>query len=351
MRRVIPGLEAPDAALEADIRGRLDRVEDELDKAVRADSDLLAATAKYLLAAGGKRFRPMLVLFAGYFGDPTDPRLIPGAAAIELTHVATLYHDDVMDEATSRHGVTSVNTRWDNTVAILTGDYLFARASEISADLGPDVCRLLARTIAVLCDGQIRDVASAGNVDKTEEDHLEIIRRKTSILIASSCRLGGMLSDAPPEDLETLEAFGASLGLAFQLSDDIMDITSSQLELGKEPGTDLREGIYTIPVLHALRHGDERDELRRILAAGPPDGELLDRALQIVRTGGAVEHAQQGVRVEVARAIELAERLPDGPARLALVQLARFLAVRCGAEAASDPLLGYGRPGGGSDTA
>jgi len=351
VRRVIPGLEAPDATLEADIRGRLDRVEDELDKAVRADSDLLAATAKYLLAAGGKRFRPMLVLVAGYFGDPTDPRLIPGAAAIELTHVATLYHDDVMDEATSRHGVTSVNTRWDNTVAILTGDYLFARASEISADLGPDVCRLLARTIAVLCDGQIRDVASAGNVDKTEEDHLEIIRRKTSILIASSCRLGGMLSDAPPEDLETLEAFGASLGLAFQLSDDIMDITSSQLELGKEPGTDLREGVYTIPVLHALRHGDERDELRRILAAGPPDGELLDRALQIVRTGGAVEHAQQGVRVEAARAIELAERLPDGPARLALVQLARFLAVRCGAEAASDPLLGYGRPGGGSDTA
>jgi geranylgeranyl pyrophosphate synthase len=348
MRRVIPGLEAPDATLEADIRARLDRVEDELEKAVRADSDLLAATAKYLLAAGGKRFRPMLVLVAGYFGDPTDPRLIPGAAAIELTHVATLYHDDVMDEAASRHGVTSVNARWDNTVAILTGDYLFARASEISADLGPDVCRLLAQTIAVLCDGQIRDVAGAGNVDKTEDAHLEIIRRKTSILIASSCRLGGMLSDATPAQLETLEAFGASLGLAFQLSDDIMDITSSQLELGKEPGTDLREGVYTIPVLHALGHGDDRDELRRILAAGPPDGELLDRALEIVRTSGGVEHAQTGVRDEVSRATELAETLPDGPARHALVQLARFLAVRCGAEAAPDPLLGYGRPGGGT---
>ena len=348
---MIPGLEAPDATLEADIRGRLDRVEDELEKAVRADSDLLAATAKYLLAAGGKRFRPMLVLVAGYFGDPTDPRLIPGAAAIELTHVATLYHDDVMDEAASRHGVTSVNARWDNTVAILTGDYLFARASEISADLGPDVCRLLARTIAVLCDGQIRDVAGAGNVDKTEEDHLEIIRRKTSILIASSCRLGGMLSDASPDDLETLEAFGASLGLAFQLSDDIMDITSTQLELGKEPGTDLREGVYTIPVLHALRHGEDRDELRRILAAGPPDGELLDRALEIVRTSGAIAHAQRGVRDEVAHAIELAERLPDGPARHAMTQLARFLAVRCGAETAPDPLLGYGRPGGGTDAA
>jgi heptaprenyl diphosphate synthase len=349
VRRVIPGLEAPDATLEAEIRARLDRVEDDLEKAVRADSDLLAATAKYLLAAGGKRFRPMLVLLAGYFGDPTDPRLIPGAAAIELTHVATLYHDDVMDEAASRHGVTSVNARWDNTVAILTGDYLFARASEISADLGPDVCRLLARTIAVLCDGQIRDVAGAGNDNKTEEDHLEIIRRKTGILIASSCRLGGMLSEASPETLETLDAFGGSLGLAFQLSDDIMDITSSQMELGKEPGTDLREGVYTIPVLHAVHHGPERDELRRVLASGPPDGELLDRALEIVRTSGAVEHARTGVTAEVRRATELAERLPDGPARHAFTQVANFLAVRCGAEASPEPLLGYGRAGGGTD--
>jgi heptaprenyl diphosphate synthase len=349
VRRVIPGLEAPDAALEAEIRARLDRVEDALDKAVRADSDLLASTAKYLLAAGGKRFRPMLVLVAGYFGDATDPRLIPGAAAIELTHVATLYHDDVMDEAASRHGVTSVNARWDNTVAILTGDYLFARASEMSADLGPDVCRLLARTIAVLCDGQIRDVAGAGNVDKTEEDHLEIIRRKTGILIASSCRLGGMLSDAPPEEVETLEAFGASLGLAFQLSDDIMDITSSQMELGKEPGTDLREGVYTVPVLHALRHGPDHDELRRILGSGPPDGELLDRALEIVRTSGSVDHARAGVAEEVRHAMELAEHLPEGPAQLALTQLARFLAVRCGAEVGAGPLLGYGRAGEGAD--
>jgi heptaprenyl diphosphate synthase len=350
-RRVIPGLEPPDATLEADIRARLDRVEDALKKAVGADSELLAATAKYLLTAGGKRFRPMLVLLSGYFGDPTDPRLIPGSVAIELVHQATLYHDDVIDEADERHGVPAANARWDNTVAILTGDYLFARASELSADLGPDVCRLLAQTIAVLCDGQIREVDSSGKVEQDQDNYLGIIRRKTGVLIATSCRLGGMLSDATPEHIEVLEGFGESLGMAFQLSDDIMDMTASQVELGKEPGTDLREGVYTIPVLHALRHGDDRDELRRVLAVGPPDGELLDRALQIVRTSGAVEHAQQGVRAEVGRAIELAERLPDGPARLALVQLARFLAVRCGAEAAPDPLLGYGRPGGGSDTA
>ena len=332
MRRVIPGLEAPDAALEAAIRTRLDRVEEALEKAVVADSDLLAVTASHLLQAGGKRFRPVLVQLSGYFGDPTDPRLTPGSVAIELVHLATLYHDDVIDEAEDRRGVPSANARWDNTVAILTGDYLFARASEMSADLGPEVCRLLARTIAILCDGQIREVDAAGRVEQTEERYLEIIRRKTGVLIATSCRLGGMLSEAAEPHVEALEAFGESLGLAFQLSDDIMDVTSTQMELGKEPGTDLREGVYTLPVLHALHQGPDREELQHLLHHGPPDGELLDRALEIVRTGGSIEHARAATAAEVRRAIGFANQLPDGAARHALVQLARFLAVRCGAE-------------------
>jgi heptaprenyl diphosphate synthase len=332
MRRVIPGLEAPDEALEADIRMRLDRVEEALEKSVVAESDLLADTAKYLLQAGGKRFRPMLVLLSGYFGEPTDPRLIPGSVAIELVHLATLYHDDVIDEADSRRGTPSVNARWDNTVAILTGDYLFARASELSADLGTEVCRLLARTIAVLCDGQIREVDASGKVEQTEATYLEIIRRKTGVLIATSCRLGGMLADAPEADVETLEGFGESLGMAFQLSDDIMDVTASQMELGKEPGVDMKEGVYTLPVLHALHEGSDREELARLLAHGAPDGELLGRALEIVRTGGSIEHARAAVADEVARAVGLARRLPEGPAQHALVQLARFLAVRCGAD-------------------
>jgi geranylgeranyl pyrophosphate synthase len=331
-RRVIPGLEPPDEALEADIRSRLDSVEEALEKAVGADSELLAATAKYLLTAGGKRFRPILVLLSGYFGDPTDPRLIGGSVAIELVHLATLYHDDVIDEADSRRGTPSVNARWDNTIAILTGDYLFARASEISADLGPDVCRLLARTIGILCDGQIREVDASGKLEQTEQSYLEIIRRKTGVLIATSCRLGGILSDATEEQVEVLDAFGEALGMAFQLSDDIMDVTASQLELGKEPGVDMREGVYTLPVLHALAHGPERDELARVLAHGAPDGELLDRALDIVRSDASIEHARAAVAGEVARAVSLAQRLPAGPAQHALVQLARFLGARCGAE-------------------
>jgi heptaprenyl diphosphate synthase len=333
-RRVIPGLEAPDATLEAEVRTRLDQVEQALEKSVHAEaSGMLTETSSYLIAAGGKRFRAMLVLLAGYFGDPTDPRLVPGSVSIELVHLATLYHDDVIDEADARRGAPSANVRWDNTVAILTGDYLFARASEISTDLGTDVCRLLARTIAVLCDGQIREVDSSAKVEQEVSNYLEIIRRKTASLIATSCRLGGMLSDAGPEAVEVLDEFGDALGMAYQLSDDIMDITSSQMELGKEPGQDLREGVYTLPVLHALAHDEHREELSRILSHGSPDGAMLDRALEIVRSGGSVDAARAAVTDEVRRATRLAERLPEGPARHALIQLAKFLAARCGAEA------------------
>jgi heptaprenyl diphosphate synthase len=332
-RRVIPGLEAPDAALEAEVRLHLDHVEEALEKSVRVESSgMLSETSSYLIAAGGKRFRAMLVLLAGYFGDPSDPRLIPGSVSIELVHLATLYHDDVIDEADSRRGAPSANTRWDNTVAILTGDFLFARASEISTDLGTEVCRLLSRTIAVLCDGQIREVSSSAKVDQEVSNYLEIIRRKTASLIATSCRLGGMLSDATPEHVDVLEEFGDALGMAYQLSDDIMDITSSQLELGKEPGVDLKEGVYTLPVLHALAHDEHREELARILGHGAPDGEMLDRAIEIVTQGGSIEHARRAVTDEVARATGLAARLPQGPSQHALIQLARFLAARCGAE-------------------
>jgi heptaprenyl diphosphate synthase len=333
-RRVIPGLEAPDPVLESEIRAGLDRVEDALEKSVKVEaSGMLTETSSYLIAAGGKRFRALLVLLAGYFGDPLDPRLVPGSVSIELVHLATLYHDDVIDEADARRGAPSANVRWDNTVAILTGDYLFARASEISTDLGTEICRLLARTIAVLCDGQIREVSSSSAVDQEIANYLGIIRRKTASLISTSCRLGGMLSDASPERTDILEQFGDALGMAYQLSDDIMDITSSQLELGKEPGQDLREGVYTLPVLHALAHDGRREELGRILALGPPDGELLDRALEIVRSGGSIDAAREAVTEEVVRATSLVRRLPAGPAAFALEQLAKFLAVRCGADA------------------
>jgi len=289
-----------------------------------------AATS--LVRAGGKRFRPMLVLLGGYFGDPTDPRLIQGATAIEIVHLATLYHDDVVDEADSRRGRSSVNAAWGNTVAILTGDFLFARASEISADLGTDVSRLLARTIAMLCDGQIREVERTGRANPDETAYLEIIRRKTASLIATSCRLGGMLSDASPETVERLDDLGMSLGMAFQLSDDIMDVVSSHAELRKEPGQDLREGVYTLPVLYALQEQGGGGELAELLADGPPDGAGFARAFDLVRSEGSLARAREAVTQQVRRTTSLVGELGPGLASDALMQLAEFLAVRCGAE-------------------
>ena len=327
------GLEAPDPVLEAQIRAGLDQVETALEKAVRADYELLGEAASYVLAAGGKRFRPMLVLLSGHFGDPTDPRLVHGAVAIELTHVATLYHDDVMDEAEFRHGVPSVNSKWDNSVAILSGDFLFAKASELSADLGAEVTRLLARTIATVCDGQIRDVTTAGSLSQTESGYMETIRRKTAALIATSCRLGGMLSDARGDHVDVLERFGEVIGLGFQLSDDIMDVIATEEVLGKPPGQDLRQGVYTLPVLYALQDGERGRELAGLLVEGPPEGERLDQALELVGSDGNLDRAREAVTREVRRSQELAEGLPDGSAKDALLHLAEYLAARCGAEA------------------
>jgi heptaprenyl diphosphate synthase len=325
------GLEVPDARLEREIGTRLNDVEARLEKVVRSDTDVVTEMASYLVAAGGKRFRPMLVLLSGYFGDPTDPRLVQGATAIEVTHLATLYHDDVIDEADTRRGRPSVNAQWGNNVAILTGDFLFARASEISSELGTEVTRLLARTIATVCDGQIREVESWGRIDQSEDAYLEVIRRKTAALIATSCRLGGMLSDAPTEAIELLDDLGLALGLAFQLSDDIMDVISTEEELHKQPGQDLKLGVYTLPVLYALRDGEAGRELTALLSEGPPSGDRLSRALEIIRADGSLDRAREAVSGNVRRARKLAGGLAPGPAREALEHIAEFLAVRCGA--------------------
>jgi heptaprenyl diphosphate synthase len=333
-RSSLSGLAAPDASLERELQSRLDEVEAALEKATHSDTDFVTEVASHLVMSGGKRFRPLMVLLSGYFGeDRADPRLIQGAVAIELTHVATLYHDDVIDEAERRHGVPSVNARWGNNVAILSGDFLFARASEIASDLGAAEVRLLAQTIATLCDGVIREVQSWGRLDQTVEAYTEIIRRKTAMLISTSCRLGGLLSDADPDTVETLTDFGMALGLGFQLSDDLMDLTSSEVELHKQPGQDMHQGMYTLPVLYTLEDAKLGPELRGLLSEGPPQGERLDRALELVATGPALPRVREAVMREVHRAKQRALSLTPGPAQDALVNVAEFLAARCGADA------------------
>jgi heptaprenyl diphosphate synthase len=330
-RAISKEMEAPDPILEAEIRKRLEDVEDHLADSVKTETPLVSEAGAYLLSAGGKRFRPMLVLLGGHFGDPTDPRLVPLAVSVELTHLASLYHDDVIDEADSRRGIPSVNARWDNTVAILAGDFLFARASAIAAELGTDVSRLLATTIGLVCEGQIREVQAAGRLEIDEAEYMAVIERKTASLIATSCQVGGLLSGAPAEVVQRLDRFGRALGLAFQLSDDIMDLVSDQSTLGKEPGVDLREGVLTLPLIIALRESEHREELRRLLRSEQSEESDLRRVMEIVRGDGALGRARESVSREVGRALSEAERLPEGSARDALLHLAEYLAVRCGA--------------------
>ena len=253
------GLVLPDAVLEGEIRDGLRLVEDLLRESVKSDYPFVTETARHLVDAGGKRFRPLLVLLAARFGDSSAPGILPAAAVVELTHLATLYHDDVMDEALQRRGVPSANARWDNTVAILTGDFLFARASDVLADLGPEAVRIQARTFERLVVGQIRETVGPAEGADPVEHYLSVVADKTGSLIATSGRFGAMLSGADPDVVETLTHYGERIGVAFQLSDDLLDVSSEAAESGKTPGTDLREGVATLPVLHVRRSEDPAD--------------------------------------------------------------------------------------------
>ncbi|MGZ4206539.1 MAG: polyprenyl synthetase family protein [Actinomycetota bacterium] len=317
-------LRDPVSILELDIRADLERVESMLHEVVRSDQAMVQEAAAYLIDAGGKRFRPMLTLLAGHAGDPTEPRLVACGAAIELTHLATLYHDDVIDETNVRRGVPTVNVRYGNSVAVLTGDFLFARASGLAADLGPYVSRRLADTIAELCEGQIMETESAGSLDVTSEHYLEVIRRKTASLIATSCHLGAWLAGAAPEVVSAVTTYGVALGMAFQLSDDILDVAGEQQESGKTPGTDLREGVLTLPALETLAgRAQGADDLRRALEA-----KDADRALELLRSNGSVEIARAAVAEWQGRALASLEPLPSGAAREALEQLVGFIGER-----------------------
>ncbi len=313
----------PVALLELDIRADLERVEAVLHDTITSDQTMVHDAARYLIDAGGKRFRPMLTLLAGYTGDPKDERLIACAAAIELTHLATLYHDDVIDETTMRRGVPTVNVRYGNSVAVLTGDFLLARASGLAADLGAYVSRRLADTIAELCEGQIMETAAAGSLDVTAEHYLDVIGRKTASLIATSCHLGAWLAGAPPQIVDAITAYGVALGMAFQLSDDILDVTGEEQESGKTPGTDLREGVLTLPALETLAGKAPRaDDLRRTLEA-----KDAVTALAILRENGSVEVARAAVADWQGRARAALGPL-EGSAREALDQLIRFVSDR-----------------------
>jgi len=323
------GIPHLDVKLELSIRSDMKRVEELLRQQIKGDYPLVIETSRHLVEAGGKRLRPLLALLAAQFGDSKRPEIIEAAVVCELTHLATLYHDDVMDEAPLRRGVESANARWNNTVAILTGDYLFAKASDLLADLGPEAVRLQARTFERLVIGQITETQGSTKGSSMLNHYLGVVADKTGSLIATSARFGALLSGAPPEIVESLTRFGEKIGVVFQLADDIIDIDSESNESGKTPGTDLREGVPTLVTLFVLQSEDPADqELKKILSGAILDEEVVSKTLAKLRTHAAMDSSRKLLQQYADEAQLELNSLPDGPAKRALIELCETIITR-----------------------
>ncbi len=288
----------------APLIGDLVRVEERLHESVRAEDRFLGEVAGHLLGAGGKRLRPTLALCAGYAargsGRPATADVVTGGAAVELVHLGSLYHDDVIDEAETRRGVPSVNARWSNIIAILAGDYLLAQASSLAASLGADVAGLLAATIGELCRGQVLELQHLFDIERTEESYLSSIEGKTASLMATACRIGAMVSDVSADSLDALTQFGHHLGMCFQVVDDVLDVTRTEAELGKPAGNDVHEGVYTLPVIHALAGSSE---LRSLLGR-KVEWSQVAHAVDLIATSEVVEASMTVARTHATKASE-----------------------------------------------
>ena len=307
---------------EAKLSDGLAQVETRLREQIVGKYPLVIETSRHLVDAGGKRLRPLLTLIASHYGDPNRTQVIDAAVVCELTHLGTLYHDDVMDEAPLRRGVMSANTRWTNSVAILTGDYLFAKVSDLLADMGAEAVRLQARTFERLVIGQIMETQGPSAGVDAIDHYLNVVADKTGSLIATSARFGALLSGAPRETMETLTLFGEKMGVAFQLADDVIDIASESFESGKTPGTDLREGVPTLVTLNVMKSQDPADaELRHLLSAPIEDEATVAQVLRELRQHKALEESRSQL-VSIAKEARAAlGPLPVGEATGALLSL------------------------------
>jgi heptaprenyl diphosphate synthase len=316
-----------DEVFESSIRAQLELIEAALLRAAEADSDMVTEAAQHIIAAGGKRFRPLLVILGSSIGPhAANDDVVKAAVVVELTHVASLYHDDVMDEARIRRGSVSANSRWGNTVAILVGDLLFARASDIVAELGPEFVRLQARTFSRLVQGQIAETVGPSGADPLDH-YLRVVADKTGSLIATSALFGSKISGATPYLQRVMADFGEQIGVVFQLSDDIIDITSD--DTGKTPGTDLREGVPTLPTLLARRSADPADaRLLELLDCDLHDDDALREVLDLLRRHRCIDEARIEVRRRAEAARILLDPLPAGPARDALDDLCTTVVTR-----------------------
>lgn len=306
----------------------LGRVEAALRAAATTDDEFLTEVASHLIPAGGKRLRPAFVIASALIDRPdgdapaaVSEEMIRGGVAVELVHLGSLYHDDVMDDAETRRGIEAVNHRWGNLKAILAGDFLLAKASELAASLGVEVAELLAATIGRLCEGQVRELQLIYDTTRSEEQYLQAIRGKTADLYATACRIGALVGGCDRGVVDRLTAFGNAYGMAFQIVDDILDLVATDEELGKPSGNDIREGVYTLPVIRMLADGDRVGEL----LGRPLDDDDRDRARAMVVEGAHIATSVTTARTYVDAALGELHGLPDTPALSGLSAAARNL--------------------------
>jgi heptaprenyl diphosphate synthase len=308
----------------------LARVEEALRTAVRTPDEFLTEVASHLILAGGKRGRPALAIAcaatAHHDARPATEEAVLGGVAVELVHLGSLYHDDVIDEAPTRRTVESVNARWGNLKAILAGDFLLAKASEIAAGLGTEVAGLLAATIGRLCEGEVRELQATFDPARSEAAYFASIDGKTAALFATACRIGALVAELPRDQVDALTAYGRGYGMAFQIVDDVLDVVASEEELGKPAGHDIVEGVYTLPVIRALASPIGGD--LRALLGRPLEGPELDAARSLVRSNGAVSDAVDVARQYVAEAATALEPLGASPATTWLTATANRLVAR-----------------------
>ena len=290
---------------------RMVAVERRLLEVTESDDEFLTDIAQHLLRAGGKRYRPLLAQVAAEFGPSNGGGPVEAGVSVELVHVGSLYHDDVIDEAESRRGEVSVNENWSNTIAILAGDFLLARASEVAAPLGEEAVALVAQTYARLCEGQVAELRFADGLDHGADGYFRVIGGKTASLIRTSARLGAMTADATPEITEAISEWAWEMGLVFQMTDDVLDLVADEAFLGKPAGSDIGEGVYTLPVLYAA-DGPDGSEIRSLLADGAPtDRAVIGRVIQLTASGGFVDRVIDEAVAHMARAEEASDRIPD----------------------------------------
>ncbi|NMA68406.1 MAG: heptaprenyl diphosphate synthase [Desulfitobacterium sp.] len=311
------------------INSDLQKVEKELHAYIATDYPVLEESSVQLLEAGGKRLRPAFALLAGKFYGYPFQKLLPVAMALELIHMATLVHDDVVDASTTRRGRPTVKAKWGNIVSVATGDYLLAKALELLAEINnPEVSRILAEVSIEMSQGEIQQIKASNDVNQNLKQYYYRIKRKTALLISASCKLGGIVSSAPRREVWALGAYGHALGMAFQIVDDILDVTAEASELGKPVGGDIRQGIMTLPLILALRNSAEKEALKEILLKEAKTDQDVEEAIRLVKESGAIEDSHYYVDLYINKAKSHLDELPNVPTRKALSELANFIKER-----------------------